>query len=76
MQIGRDYVREVDNYNKTGGVAAIAVANTQPIVQEDIKKARATEVNTSSTAEEMLHFWYKKADAETKARFKTYINQQ
>jgi len=24
----------------------------------------------------MLHFWYQKADAETQARFKDYINQQ
>ncbi|GEM_PF-862234 len=29
----------------------------------------------SNTAEEMLHFWYEKADAETKARFKAFINQ-
>ncbi|WP_162674681.1 DUF2057 family protein, partial [Vibrio variabilis] len=26
-------------------------------------------------AEEMLMFWYNKADAETKARFKEYVNK-
>lgn len=41
-----------------------------------MKQARATAVKADSTAEEMLHFWYQKADAETKARFKAYINQQ
>ncbi|MFN1547974.1 DUF2057 domain-containing protein [Vibrio natriegens] len=82
MQIGRDYVREVEDYNRTGGVAAIAVAGAmvQPMtlpaeIPEDRKQARAA-VKADSTAEEMLHFWYQKADAETKARFKAYINQQ
>ncbi|MEI8597651.1 DUF2057 domain-containing protein [Vibrio sp. M60_M31a] len=82
MQIGRDYVREVEDYNRTGGVAAIAVAGAmvQPMtlpaeIPEDMKQARAA-VKADSTAEEMLHFWYQKADADTKARFKAYINQQ
>jgi hypothetical protein len=82
MQIGRDYVREVEDYNRTGGVAAIAAAGAmvQPMtlpaeIPEDMKQARAA-VKADSTAEEMLHFWYQKADAETKARFKAYINQQ
>ncbi|AXT73577.1 DUF2057 domain-containing protein [Vibrio sp. dhg] len=82
MQIGRDYVREVEDYNRTGGVAAIAVAGAmvQPMtlpaeIPEDMKQARGA-VKADSTAEEMLHFWYQKADAETKARFKAYINQQ
>ncbi|MCF7480435.1 DUF2057 domain-containing protein [Vibrio sp. J1-1] len=82
MQIGRDYVREVEDYNRTGGVAAIAVAGSmvQPMtlpaeIPEDMKQARAA-AKADSTAEEMLHFWYQKADAETKARFKAYINQQ
>ncbi|MBR9786803.1 MAG: DUF2057 domain-containing protein [Vibrionaceae bacterium] len=82
MQIGRDYVREVEDYNRTGGVAAIAVAGAmvQPMtlpaeIPDDMKQARAS-AKADSTAEEMLHFWYQKADAETKARFKAYINQQ
>ncbi|CAE6952602.1 hypothetical protein ACOMICROBIO_FLGHMIGD_03207 [Vibrio sp. B1FLJ16] len=78
LQLGRDYVREVEDYNRDGGVAAIAVAGAyvQPMtlpaeIPEDMKQK-----NSDSTAEEMLHFWYQKADAETKARFKAYINQQ
>ncbi len=81
MQIGRDYVRELEDYNRGGGIAAIAVTGafiqprTLPAeIPEEMKQARAA--TTNSTAEEMLHFWYQKADAETKARFKAYINQQ
>ncbi|HCE1775208.1 TPA: DUF2057 domain-containing protein [Vibrio parahaemolyticus] len=84
MQIGRDYVREIEDYNRAGGTAAVAFAGAatmQPVtlpakIPEDMKQARATAVKADSTAEEMLHFWYQKADAETKARFKAYINQQ
>ncbi|KAA5744687.1 DUF2057 domain-containing protein, partial [Acinetobacter baumannii] len=55
MQIGRDYVREVEDYNRTGGVAAIAVAGAmvQPMtlpaeIPEDMKQARAA-VKADST---------------------------
>ncbi len=82
LQLGRDYVREVEDYNRDGGVAAIAVsgAYVQPMtlpaqIPEDMKQTKAA-AKSDSTAEEMLHFWYQKADAETKARFKAYINQQ
>ncbi|HCZ9550603.1 DUF2057 domain-containing protein [Vibrio alginolyticus] len=84
MQIGRDYVREIEDYNQAGGAAAVAFAGAatmQPVtlpakVPADMKQMRATAVKADSTAEEMLHFWYQKADAETKARFKKYVNQQ
>lgn len=83
MQIGRDYVREVEDYNKTGGVAAIGVATAavQPVtlpakIPADMKQTKPATMKADSTAEEMLHFWYQKADAETQARFKDYINQQ
>lgn len=69
MQLGRNFYQETKEYNQTGAVASItdknaaSMAITQPIAVD-------------STAEEMLHFWYNKADAETKARFKNYINAQ
>ncbi|MFA0425384.1 DUF2057 family protein, partial [Vibrio sp. 10N.222.54.A1] len=31
--------------------------------------------NAANTAEEMLYFWYEKADAETKQKFKDYVNK-
>ncbi|PMJ92939.1 DUF2057 family protein [Vibrio sp. 10N.261.55.A7] len=73
MQIGRDYQREVEDYNRAGGIAAVAVAGA---VMPVTLPAQLPESSASSdTAEEMLHFWYDKADEETKARFKAHINQ-
>ncbi|EDP59663.1 DUF2057 domain-containing protein [Vibrio sp. AND4] len=79
MQIGRDYVREVEAYNKTGGAAVVSMAATavQPVtLPASMKQTKPAMMKADSTAEEMLHFWYQKADAETQARFKNYISQQ
>lgn len=81
MQIGRNYSREAEDYNRKGGVAAIAAAGvvaatpvTLPASTNDF--SGAANASTDSTAEEMLMFWYNKADADTKARFKEYVNKQ
>ncbi|ELG2045001.1 DUF2057 family protein [Vibrio fluvialis] len=68
MQIGRDYKQETLEYNMTGGPAAITT--------QYVKPTSASGSTSDTTAEEMLHFWYGKADAQTKARFKQYVNQQ
>ncbi|EKG88890.1 hypothetical protein VCHE16_0975 [Vibrio paracholerae HE-16] len=72
MQIGRNFEFETAEYNKKGGVAALTSSMAvQPIAQQEISNATAM-----AAAEEMLHFWYNKADTETKARFKAFVNQQ
>ncbi|HBK7246406.1 TPA: DUF2057 family protein [Vibrio cholerae] len=72
MQIGRNFEFETAEYNKKGAVAALTSSMAvQPIAQQEISNATAM-----AAAEEMLHFWYNKADAETKARFKAFVNQQ
>lgn len=68
MQIGRDYKQETLEYNMTGGPAAITT--------QYVKPTSANSSTSDTTAEEMLYFWYGKADAQTKARFKQYVNQQ
>lgn len=73
MQIGRNHQLELAEYNRKGGIAALSTAVVAPVtlpakLPEGDSKAAAT------TAEEMLHFWYAKADAETQQRFKAYIN--
>ncbi len=87
LQIGRDYVQETENYNIAGGPAAVTSKREHLIaasIAERSAKTAATPVQVSepttaqsnaNTAEEMLYFWYQKADAETQARFKAYINQ-
>ncbi len=83
MQIGRNYPTEAASYNKQGGVAALttatasvatvnaAAANTpvQPVTLPANVKA------SDNTAEEMLYFWYEKADDATKQRFKEFVNK-
>ena len=83
MQIGRNYPTEAANYNKKGGVAALAsttasvatisatAANTA--VQPVTLPAKVTA--SDNTAEEMLYFWYEKADDATKQRFKDFVNK-
>ncbi|RJX69752.1 DUF2057 domain-containing protein [Vibrio sinensis] len=79
LQIGRDYVREADDYNRTGGVAALTTAMltsaNQTTQQGSQHINKTTNAVDATTAEEMLHFWYNKADAKTKARFKDFVNQ-
>ncbi len=67
MQLGRNYSQETLEYNRTGAIASVSVAG-------EASKMSATA--SSETAEEMLHFWYNKADAETKQRFKKFVNAQ
>lgn len=71
MQIGRNYQQEMFKYNLEGHKAAIATSYSPA-------QSAATEKmmnSTDNTAEEMLYFWYNRADVETKARFKAFINQ-
>ncbi|EJT0553980.1 DUF2057 domain-containing protein [Vibrio vulnificus] len=76
MQIGRDYAREAADYNQTGGIAAIGTAvSVATIKTEPVANVETKVKEGDNTAEEMLHFWYDKADEATKARFKAYINQ-
>lgn len=55
-----------------------AVATALPATAEEAPTTPLAKplAQANNTAEEMLHFWYEKADAETKARFKAFINQQ
>ncbi|CAH0530347.1 DUF2057 family protein [Vibrio hippocampi] len=86
VQLGRDYSREAEDYNRMGGVAAIAplgatvAVTAAPVVATTATVATAPVASNApaagNTAEEMLMFWYNKADDQTKARFKQYVNQQ
>lgn len=76
LQLGRDYVVESEIYNRTNGVAAIISSTaTTPVQVTASKNAQIAKVD-SNTAEEMLYFWYQKADKETQAKFKQFVNQQ
>lgn len=82
VQLGRDYLRESEMYNRKGGAAAIGIVTTVvtlPSAQQVTPIGNIKNIAPSpsaSTAEEMLYFWYNKADAKTKAQFKAHINKQ
>lgn len=82
LQIGRNIQSELDEYNRKGGKAAVLVpvaaqssASIAPQKTSETVELTSKEA-ADTTAEEMLHFWYNKADAKTQARFKAYINSQ
>ncbi|MFA0234591.1 DUF2057 family protein [Vibrio sp. 10N.222.55.C7] len=78
MQIGRKYPQEAKEYNQKGGIAALTVgasAGVAAAVAQPVTLPAKIDGNAANTAEEMLYFWYEKADAETKLKFKDYVNK-
>ncbi|UPR36996.1 DUF2057 family protein [Vibrio cyclitrophicus] len=78
MQIGRKYPQEAKEYNQKGGIAALTVgasAGAAAAVAQPVTLPAKIDANAANTAEEMLYFWYEKADAETKQKFKDYVNK-
>ncbi|MEZ8253832.1 hypothetical protein BCU88_09445 [Vibrio splendidus] len=78
MQIGRKYPQEAKEYNQKGGIAALTVgasAGAAAAVVQPVTLPAKIDGNAANTAEEMLYFWYEKADAETKQKFKDYVNK-
>ncbi|MEZ8357591.1 hypothetical protein CWN98_00625 [Vibrio splendidus] len=78
MQIGRKYPQEAKEYNQKGGIAALTVgasAGAVAAVAQPVTLPAKIDGNAANTAEEMLYFWYEKADAETKQKFKDYVNK-
>lgn len=72
MQVGRNFKLELADYNRRGGVAAVGTT-TSSTIPSSANKVASENLETDSTAEEMLHFWYNKADAETQSRFKQFL---
>ncbi|MFA0522995.1 DUF2057 family protein [Vibrio sp. 10N.222.52.C3] len=78
MQIGRKYPQEAKEYNQKGGIAALTVGSSAGVaaaVAQPVTLPTKIDGNAANTAEEMLYFWYEKADAETKQKFKDYVNK-
>lgn len=75
MQIGRKFPQEAKEYNKKGGIAALAIGMTTSVDAQAVTLPAKIDTNAANTAEEMLYFWYEKADSETKQKFKDYVNK-
>ncbi|KJY84502.1 hypothetical protein TW81_02950 [Vibrio galatheae] len=77
MQIGRNHKLELAEYNRRGGVAAVSSVAVVPVtLPATLNDTPAKMQSGDNTAEEMLHFWYNKADSATQERFKAFINQK
>lgn len=71
LQLGRDFVRETQDYNLTDGPASIE----SMVNYSKMSLPNKDQISDMETVEDMLNFWYDKADPELKARFKVQINQ-
>lgn len=85
MQLGRDYEKEIFDYNSTNQVAALG-ALAAPIatqvqsnllqVENVAKQANAPKQTDQINVGQMLDFWYQQADEETRKAFKLKINSK
>lgn len=90
IQFGRNYRTEASLYNQGKGIAAVHAfaphmtlsdqqiqsesLSSQPTANSSIQKTATTKAGPS--VDSMLHYWYNQADAETKIRFKAFVNGQ
>lgn len=82
FQLSRDYLSELQRYNQTDMPASLnleqtPVAETAPA--KPVTRSTKVVVNDSEGINEeeyQLHYWFQKADAQTKARFKAFVNAQ
>lgn len=82
FQLSRDYLSEIQRFNQTDAPASLRLTDVS--VAEKPAERTATPNRTKvvvsndalNEAEYQLHYWYEKADAETKARFKAFINKR
>ena len=85
MQLGRDYEKEIFDYNSSSQVAAFGAlaspiaAQVQPnLVQVEnvANKANDPKQTDQINVGQMLDFWYQQADEETRKAFKLKINSK
>lgn len=85
MQLGRDYEKEIFDYNSSNQVAALGAlaapiaTQVQPNllqVENVAKQANAPTQTDQINVGQMLDFWYQQADEETRKAFKLKINSK
>ncbi|MBW8185864.1 YccT family protein [Shewanella nanhaiensis] len=85
IQLGRNYSKEVLNYNKTDAPAAvkslaptsvvISTPSTNPQLELEVLKDKAPELKDQQNISRILDFWYSQADETTRKAFKEKINK-
>ncbi|MGF1807394.1 DUF2057 family protein [Aliivibrio sifiae] len=69
VQVGRNIQFELAQFNSTNDPAAFKEGMVT-VTHKEIKNEQG-----QNTAEQMLHYWYEKADKETQERFSAYLLQ-
>lgn len=79
IQLGRNYQKEIEEYNLTAAPAALVLVEptqaSSTKVQAIVGDKKADKLDQID-AGKMLDFWYQQADQETRESFKKRINQQ
>lgn len=82
FQLSRDYLSEIQRFNQTDAPASLRLTDVS-VAEKPAERAATpgrTKVVVSddalNEAEYQLHYWYEKADEETKARFKAFVNKR
>ncbi|SFP93599.1 DUF2057 family protein [Enterovibrio norvegicus] len=77
FQLSRDYVSELQRFNQTTEPASLQLSATQVVAPvPTVRSGKVVVVDSVGKNEEeyQLHYWYQKADQETKNRFRAFIN--
>ncbi|EOD79346.1 hypothetical protein D515_01799 [Grimontia indica] len=81
FQLSRDYLSEMQRFNQTDAPASLQLGASevvaQPVAQPTTTPRARVVVGGKDALNEVeyqLHYWFDKADAETQARFKTFVN--
>lgn len=81
FQLSRDYLSEMQRFNQTDAPASLQLGATevvaQPVAQPTTTPRARVVVGGQDALNEVeyqLHYWFEKADAETQARFKAFVN--
>lgn len=81
FQLSRDYLSEMQRFNQTDAPASLQLGATevvaQPVAQPTTTPRARVVVGDQDALNEVeyqLHYWFEKADAETQARFKAFVN--
>ncbi|KXF81135.1 YccT family protein [Enterovibrio coralii] len=77
FQLSRDYLAELQRYNETDQPGSLqVVAIYEPKHESRSSTVVVNESTVTNEIEYQLHYWYGKADAATKEKFKSFVNAQ
>ncbi|USH01348.1 DUF2057 family protein [Grimontia kaedaensis] len=81
FQLSRDYLSEMQRFNQTDAPASLQLTASEVVSQPKVQSNKAPRAkvvvggqDALNEVEYQLHYWFEKADAETQARFKAFLN--